>query len=170
MSPQAGHRNGDEPTLASVLTILLERDQRTQETAQLMLQRQADQNAAIQGLQSEVSRLIEIAKQQQSYNERQIQLAEQLAGQTQAAQSDRNAREKVNEKVDGLVIEVAGARGGTRMLGWLVGLSAPMFVLLLGAAWSNLSDRIAEVKTDGAREREAIKADVRELQQVRAVK
>lgn len=164
MSLQPGHRGDDEPTLATMLKALLDRDSRQAETAQLMLQRQADQNVAIQGLQGEVSRLIEIAKQQQTYNERQIQLAEQLAAQTQAAQADRQAREKVDEKVDGLAIDVAGARGGTRMLGWIVGISAPLLVSLLFVAYTALSDRIAETKADAAREREAIRADIRELQ------
>lgn len=196
MSPggAASHRV-DEPTLASVMSQLLERDQRNAETSALMLQRQSDQNVAIQGLQAEVGRLVEIAQRQQAYNERQVALAEQMNSHAKTfarlfeeINAERAARVKLQDQNETQAREIASAQGATRMLAWLVGLGMPFLVTLGGFIYSTMTDQIVDARSDAAAaitdvkerhtsdmaaataQREALRADVRELQQARAVK
>jgi hypothetical protein len=189
----ASHR--EEPTLAAVLQQLLNRDERHAETAALMLQRQSDQNVAIQGLQAEVARLVQIADRQAAYNERQIALAEQMNSHARTfdrafeeIEQERRAHGKLKEANDVLSKEIARAQGGTRMLQWLVGLGMPFLVVLGGFIYSTMTAQINDARADSAAaiadlkeretadvaaayaQREALRADVRELQQARTVR
>jgi hypothetical protein len=181
MSPQPGLRSTDEPSLASVLQHMLERDSRNTETMQLVLQRLGDQGGALQGLQLEVSRLVTIAEKQVSYNERQLAIDERTAGY-------RDRIERAEERIENLTTGAAGGKGAMRVLVVMLSVGFPALLGLFTYFNATLIDKIADAKTDAlsavaelkerhtadmvtaTAQREAIRADVRELQQARAMK
>lgn len=180
MSPQPGHQLPDEPTLASVIQHLLARDDRNAETMQLVLQRLGDQGGVLQSLQLEMSRLAAVAEKQVQYNERQLAIDERTAG--YQARIDR-----MEEKVATLSADGAASKGATRVLAGVLGLGGPALLALFTYFNATLVDRIADARADAAvavaelkerhtadmatatAQREAIRADVRELQQTRNV-
>lgn len=181
MGPQVGLRATDEPSLAAVIQHMLERDSRNAETMQLVLQRLGDQGGALQGLQMEVSRLVAIAEKQTQYNERQLAMDERTAGY-------RDRIERAEERIETLTTGAAGGKGATRVLVVMLSLGFPAILGLFTYFNSTLIDRIGDVRTDAfaaiaevkerhtadmataAAQREAIRADVKELQQARVGK
>lgn len=144
MSPPLGV--ADEQTLGAVLKQMLDRDERYAETSALVLQRLSDHSGSLQGLQMEVGRLVDLAKQQTSYNERQIQLAEQMAGSKE--RFDRIDAEflKAASERAAQGSQIAEGRGALKMLTFLVGLGAPIVLAFAGFVYANLTDQIGELR------------------------
>lgn len=147
-----------DPTLAQLFQHILERDESFRDLHSQTTARISDQNTAIQGLQTELSRLVKLAEKQDGYNERQIQLAEKTA--EHAKTFDRafgeieKHKSELSKSIDSLALElgtfgksVTGYQAAITAVRWVLGITLPLMLALIALVYSNLIGKIDAAET-----------------------
>lgn len=165
--PAAAPRQGDEPTLGSLVQRMLERDEGTRDTLFQMASQLGSLGNAVAGTQQELQRLVKLGEEQAEYNRRQIELAERSQQHQRSIDDFLQESRKQNERLDTLAQAISAQRGGHTALMWVVGVAITVGLALggplVGVVYTTIQRDITRLENEHERDMAAAAEARREL-------